>query len=43
MIERDQENDLLPGEQLVGDHLTAVIGELIAITFEMFPSGSAEH
>jgi hypothetical protein len=38
--ERDQEDERLAGE-LVGDQLTAVIGELIAITYEMFPVESA--
>ena len=43
VVERDEIDELLPGE-LVGDALTALLGELIAITFETFPdTSSAEH
>ena len=41
--ERDAEFEALPGE-VAGDHLTTVIGELIAVVFETFPEAkSAEH
>jgi hypothetical protein len=43
MIERDDKLEALPGE-VAGDHLTAVIAELIAVVFETFPeTKSAEH
>jgi hypothetical protein len=42
--ERDEIDEPLPGERLVDDHLTALIGELIAVVFARFPDVSgAEH
>ena len=44
MIERDEVDEPLPGERLVDDHLTALIGELITIVFARIPdTSSAEH
>jgi hypothetical protein len=43
VVERDEVDEPLPGE-LVGDHLAALIGELIVIVFERLPdTSSAEH
>jgi hypothetical protein len=44
VVERDETDELLPGERLVDDHLAALIGELITVVFERIPdTSSAEH
>jgi hypothetical protein len=44
MVVEHNEDDRLPGELLVDNHLAALIGDLIALVFARIPdTSSAEH